>query len=67
MVFQQVMRFAEVAMEVEVARPRPLIDIGTGMTPGRRKANILFKQAREKILTDGRHDFLKFFSVLKFS
>lgn len=52
------MRFAEVAMEVEVARPRPLLDLGTGMTPGRRKANMLFKQAREKILADGRYDLI---------
>ncbi|XP_077298174.1 kinesin family member pavarotti [Arctopsyche grandis] len=52
----QVMRFAEVAMEVEVSRPRALIDIGAGMTPGRRKANLLFKQAREKILSDGRSE-----------
>jgi kinesin family member 23 len=51
------MRFAEVAQEVEVARPRPVLDIGAGMTPGRRKANILFKQARDKILTEGRYVF----------
>lgn len=46
------MRFAEVAMEVEVAKPRNLPDLGAGMTPGRRKANMIFKQARAKVLTD---------------
>lgn len=46
----QVMRFAEMAAEVEVARPI-ISDIGStlGLTSGRRKANRLFNAARDNI------------------
>ncbi|GBP81704.1 Kinesin-like protein KIF23 [Eumeta japonica] len=44
----QVMRFAEMASEVEVARPTP-IESAAGLTVGRRKANRLFNTARDNI------------------
>ncbi|XP_037303183.1 kinesin-like protein KIF23 [Manduca sexta] len=46
----QVMRFAEMAAEVEVAKAQ-VVDIGAtiGLTSGRRKANRLFNIARENI------------------
>ncbi|XP_013146270.1 PREDICTED: kinesin-like protein KIF23 [Papilio polytes] len=47
----QVMRFAEMAAEVEVAKPQ-IIDIAAeiGLKSGRRKANRLFNTAREYIM-----------------
>ncbi|XP_032525649.2 kinesin-like protein KIF23 [Danaus plexippus] len=47
----QVMRFAEVAAEVEVAKPQ-VTDVGAaiGLMSGRRKANKLFNAARDNIL-----------------
>lgn len=47
----QVMRFAEMAAEVEVAKPQ-VIDIAAnmGLTSGRRKANRLFTAARDNIV-----------------
>lgn len=48
------MRFAEVAMEVEVTRPKPLMDLNMGMTPGRRKANLIHKQAVSRLCADGK-------------
>lgn len=46
----QVMRFAEVAAEVEVAKPQ-VVDVAAtiGLMSGRRKANKLFNAARENI------------------
>ncbi|XP_013200632.1 kinesin-like protein KIF23 [Amyelois transitella] len=46
----QVMRFAEMAAEVEVAKPQ-ITDIGAtiGLMSGRRKANRLFQAARENM------------------
>ncbi|XP_026734597.1 kinesin-like protein KIF23 [Trichoplusia ni] len=47
----QVMRFAEMAAEVEVAKPQ-IIDVAAsiGLTSGRRKANRLFTTARDNII-----------------
>lgn len=47
----QVMRFAEMAAEVEVAKPQ-VIDVAAtiGLTSGRRKANRLFTTARDNIV-----------------
>ncbi|KAJ8707721.1 hypothetical protein PYW07_011398 [Mythimna separata] len=47
----QVMRFAEMAAEVEVAKPQ-VIDIAAnmGLTSGRRKANRLFTTARDNLV-----------------
>ncbi|CAH0602017.1 unnamed protein product [Chrysodeixis includens] len=47
----QVMRFAEMAAEVEVAKPQ-VIDVAAsiGLTSGRRKANRLFTTARDNII-----------------
>ncbi|CAB3237577.1 unnamed protein product [Arctia plantaginis] len=47
----QVMRFAEVAAEVEVAKPQ-VIDVAAtiGLTSGRRKANRLFTTARDNLV-----------------
>ncbi|XP_022824062.1 kinesin-like protein KIF23 [Spodoptera litura] len=46
----QVMRFAEMAAEVEVAKPQ-IIDVAAniGLTTGRRKANRLFTTARDNL------------------
>lgn len=38
LIFQQVMKFAEMTQEVQVARPTP-IKLDLGFTPGRRQAN----------------------------
>uniref|UniRef100_A0A182PA07 Kinesin motor domain-containing protein n=1 Tax=Anopheles epiroticus TaxID=199890 RepID=A0A182PA07_9DIPT len=40
----QVMKFAEMTQDVQIARPTPM-KIDMGLTPGRRKANQLFKMA----------------------
>jgi kinesin family protein 23 len=41
-----VMKFAEITQEVQIARPTPLKpNYDVGLTPGRRKANVLFKNA----------------------
>ncbi|XP_028399319.1 kinesin-like protein KIF23 [Dendronephthya gigantea] len=47
-----VMRFAEITQEVVVARPTG-INSNTGLAPGRRKANQMFKQALQNIKVDG--------------
>lgn len=45
---QQVMRFAEMTQEVQITRPTPRkLDIG--FTPGRRKANQVFKLALDNL------------------
>ncbi|XP_037092090.1 kinesin-like protein KIF23 [Pollicipes pollicipes] len=45
-----VMKFAELTQEVVVARPadRPL-DVGIGLTPGRRKANQILREAQRRL------------------
>lgn len=49
------MRFAEMTQEVQIARPTPRkLDIG--FTPGRRKANQVFKQALENLEEMGHRD-----------
>ncbi|XP_043237418.1 kinesin-like protein KIF23 isoform X1 [Amphibalanus amphitrite] len=50
-----VMKFAELTQEVVVARPadRPL-DMGIGLTPGRRKANQILREAQRRLGSDGR-------------
>lgn len=50
----QVMKFAEITQEVQIARQTPMkppLDIG--MTPGRRKANQLFRQAMQNLQDNG--------------
>ncbi|XP_058054870.1 kinesin-like protein KIF23 [Anopheles bellator] len=49
----QVMKFAEMTQDVQIARPTP-IKIDVGLTPGRRKANQLYKQAMSE-LTERHH------------
>ncbi|XP_055628782.1 kinesin-like protein KIF23 [Toxorhynchites rutilus septentrionalis] len=44
----QVMKFAEMTQDVQIARPTP-VKIDAGLTPGRRKANQLFKMAMNDI------------------
>ncbi|XP_035918738.1 kinesin-like protein KIF23 [Anopheles stephensi] len=44
----QVMKFAEMTQDVQIARPTP-IKIDTGLTPGRRRANQLFKLAYDEL------------------
>nr|XP_033336370.1 kinesin-like protein KIF23 [Megalopta genalis] len=48
----QVMKFAEMTQEVQVARPT-ITKIDLGFTPGRRQANKLFKEARGKLEKEG--------------
>lgn len=48
----QVMKFAEMTQEVQVARPI-ITKIDLGFTPGRRQANKLFKEARSKLKREG--------------
>ncbi|XP_063699925.1 kinesin-like protein KIF23 [Culicoides brevitarsis] len=51
----QVMKFAEMTQEVQIARPTPMksaLDIG--LTPGRRKANQLFKKAVDNLEENGK-------------
>ncbi|XP_054008311.1 kinesin-like protein KIF23 [Hylaeus anthracinus] len=49
----QVMKFAEITQEVQVARPT-VTKVDLGFTPGRRQANKLFKEARSKLEKGGR-------------
>ena len=49
----QVMKFAEMTQEVQVARPT-VTKLDLGFTPGRRQANKLFKEARCKLEKEGR-------------
>lgn len=53
----QVMRFAEMAAEVQITKPL-IHDIASsiGLTPGRRKANQLFMTARDNIRTPGARE-----------
>lgn len=47
------MKFAEMTQEVQVAKPTP-IKVDNGYTPGRRKANQLFKMAVHNLEEAGR-------------
>ncbi|XP_069699062.1 kinesin-like protein KIF23 isoform X2 [Periplaneta americana] len=47
-----VMRFAEMTQEVQVSQPTPL-KLDFGLTPGRRKANEIFKHALRKMEENG--------------
>ncbi|XP_070547007.1 kinesin-like protein KIF23 isoform X1 [Ptychodera flava] len=47
-----VMKFAEVTQEVQVARPTG-VRFDVGLTPGRRRANQMYKEALSKIHQDG--------------
>ncbi|XP_058803765.1 kinesin-like protein KIF23 [Phymastichus coffea] len=49
----QVMKFAEMTQEVQVARPTGT-KLDLGFTPGRRQANKLFKEARSRLEKEGR-------------
>ncbi|XP_043505581.1 kinesin-like protein KIF23 isoform X1 [Polistes fuscatus] len=49
----QVMKFAEVTQEVQVARPT-VNKIDLGYTPGRRQANKIFKEAKNRLEKEGR-------------
>lgn len=52
---QQVMKFAEMTQEVQIARPTPMrTHLDFGLTPGRRKANQIFKQAVDNLEDLGR-------------
>lgn len=51
----QVMKFAEITQEVQIARPTPMRNvIESGMTPGRRKANHIFKLAMNNLEESGK-------------
>ncbi|XP_044589354.1 kinesin-like protein KIF23 [Cotesia glomerata] len=49
----QVMKFAEMTQEVQVARPQAT-KVDLGFTPGRRQANKIFKEARSRLEKEGR-------------
>lgn len=51
------MKFAEMTQEVQIARPTPMKDVG--YTPGRRKANQIFKMACNNLSEMGRIDAKK--------
>lgn len=51
----QVMKFAEMTQEVQIARSNP-VKLELGFTPGRRQANKIFKEARSKLEKEGRPD-----------
>ncbi|CAO1384121.1 unnamed protein product [Diamesa serratosioi] len=51
----QVMKFAEITQEVQIARPTPMRNVlESGMKQGRRKANQIFKQAMNNLEESGR-------------
>lgn len=51
----QVMKFAEITQEVQIARQTPMKPtMENGLTPGRRKANQLFRQAMQNLEDIGR-------------
>ena len=51
----QVMKFAEITQEVQIARQTPMKPtLENGLTPGRRKANALFRQAMQGLEDNGR-------------
>ncbi|XP_051174889.1 kinesin-like protein KIF23 [Leptopilina boulardi] len=49
----QVMKFAEITQEVQVARAQ-VTKFDLGFTPGRRQANKLFKEARSRLEKEGK-------------
>lgn len=49
----QVMKFAEMTQEVQIARSNA-VKLDLGFTPGRRQANKIFKEARSKLEKEGR-------------
>ncbi|XP_012273994.1 kinesin-like protein KIF23 isoform X2 [Orussus abietinus] len=49
----QVMKFAEMTQEVQVARP-VAAKLDLGFTPGRRQANRIFKEARSRLEREGK-------------
>ncbi|XP_053675408.1 kinesin-like protein KIF23 [Anopheles nili] len=52
----QVMKFAEMTQDVQIARPTPAkVDHNLGLTPGRRKANQLFKLALNEMAEKHSH------------
>lgn len=51
-------KFAEMTQEVQVARPTPL-KLDMGLTPGRRKANQLFRIAVNNLDEKGNHEARK--------
>jgi kinesin family member 23 len=56
------MRFAEMTQEVQIARPTPMrlnLQDDAGYTPGRRKANQLFKLAVNNLEERGYYDAKK--------
>lgn len=55
---QQVMKFAEMTQEVQIARPTPM-KLDTAYTPGRRKANQLFKMAIHNLEENGKTEARK--------
>ncbi|KAL7295722.1 hypothetical protein TKK_0011067 [Trichogramma kaykai] len=48
----QVMKFAEMTQEVQIARPT-VTKLDLGFTPGRRQANKIFKEARARLEKEG--------------
>lgn len=52
------MKFAEMTQEVQIARPTPMKS-DSGFTPGRRKANQIFKMAVHNLEEMGRPDARK--------
>lgn len=53
----QVMKFAEITQEVQIARQTPMKPtMDYGLTPGRRKANQLFRQAMAHLEENGRSE-----------
>lgn len=53
----QVMKFAEITQEVQIARQTPMKPaLDNGLTPGRRKANQLFRQAIQTLQDEGRSE-----------
>lgn len=54
----QVMKFAEITQDVQIARQTPMKPtLDNGLTPGRRKANQLFRQAMQNMEENGRTEF----------
>lgn len=52
-----VMKFAEITQEVQIARQTPIKPtFDTGLTPGRRRANQLFRQAMTVLQENGHED-----------
>lgn len=53
----QVMKFAEITQDVQIARQTPMRStIDTGLTPGRRKAAQMFREAMKQLAENGKTD-----------